>query len=281
MTTTTLPARTTTRPARRGTLRRISAIGRAELLLLWRNKTAMLYALTLPLCGVVVMRASGQADGAAAGIGPTLLATTTAFALLFVVYYNLVTAYVARRDEAVLQRLRTGELTDAEVLAGTAAPSVVLAWLQILVGGVAVAVFVGLPVPVNAVLLVLAVLLGTGIFVLLAAASTIFTRNVETAQITTMPVLVLPLFLSGLFQPISALPTWLEGIAQVLPLTPIVDLLRLGTVGLTPDGNELAGAGPDLIGTSIAAIGPTITALAWICIGIAIVRSRFRWGPRG
>jgi ABC-2 type transport system permease protein len=51
----------------------------------------------------------------------------SAFALLPVVFYNVVIALVARREELVLKRLRTGEVRDAEILAGTAAPAVALA----------------------------------------------------------------------------------------------------------------------------------------------------------
>jgi ABC-2 type transport system permease protein len=35
---------------------------------------------------------------------------------------------VARREELALKRLRTGEATDAEILAGTVAPAVAIAW---------------------------------------------------------------------------------------------------------------------------------------------------------
>jgi ABC-2 type transport system permease protein len=60
-----------------------------------------------------------------------------AFALLSAVYYNLVTALVARREQLVLKRLRTGESTDPEILAGTAAPAIAIAWAEIAVAAVA------------------------------------------------------------------------------------------------------------------------------------------------
>jgi len=62
-----------------------------------------------------------------------------AFALLSAVYCNLVTALVARREQLVLKRLRTGESTDPEILTGTAAPAIAIAWAQIAVAAVAAA----------------------------------------------------------------------------------------------------------------------------------------------
>ncbi|ABW16147.1 hypothetical protein Franean1_6813 [Parafrankia sp. EAN1pec] len=57
------------------------------------------------------------------------------------------------------------------------------------------------------------------------------TRSVEMAQVTTMPVLVVPLVLSGLLVPLDALAAPWELAAQMLPLTPVVDLMRHDTVG--------------------------------------------------
>ncbi len=54
----------------------------------------------------------------------------------------------------------------------------------------AVAVF-GIAPPVNAVLTLAALILGTAVFALLAAVSSAATRTVEMAQVTTLPVLVI------------------------------------------------------------------------------------------
>ena len=155
----------------------------------------------------------------------------TVFALLLPVYYNLVTAMVARREELVLKRLRTGEATGAEILAGTAAPAVTIAWAQVAVAAIAAAAVFGLDAPANVALILAAVVLGTAVFALLAAVSTAVTRTVELAQVTTLPVLLLPLVFSGLLFPLSGLREPLRSVAQALPLTPVVELMRLGLTG--------------------------------------------------
>ncbi|WP_241255744.1 ABC transporter permease [Candidatus Protofrankia californiensis] len=142
-------------------------------------------------------------DLSAAAVVATSL---TAFALLFVVYYNLVTALVARREELVLKRLRSGEITDVEILVGTALPAVAIGWAQTTVGFVAAIAALDMAMPVNVLLVIAAIPLGTVVFVLLATASTAVTRTVEMAQVTTLPVLLAPLALSGLPFPLTRLP---------------------------------------------------------------------------
>ena len=92
----------------------MGSLARAEALLLRRNPVALLNAFVGPLAVVGLLALTGDDPESGAGI----VATLTALTLLSVVYYNLVTALVARREELVLKRLRSGQLGDAEILAG-------------------------------------------------------------------------------------------------------------------------------------------------------------------
>jgi ABC-2 type transport system permease protein len=267
-------------PARgraRTSARRVGALSRAELRLLWRNRTALLYALLTPPAAFAFAQASdafsgGETDGA---VGAIVVTGVTVMAIGMVVYYNLVTAYVGRREEYVLKRLRTGELNDAEILAGTAVPSVALAWLQVAVALAVGAVAGVLAVPANPLLVVLALVIGSLVFPLLAAASSVMTRTVEMAQLTTTPGLVLPLLLCGLFAPIAELPSGLSQVAQVMPLTPVVDLMRLGLLGVDQDGDHLGTAA-----TFGAALPSLAVGAAWVLLGVLATRRWFRWEPR-
>src|ERR1700680_2648176 len=118
---------------------RIAALSRAEGVLLRRNRIALLIALALPVALVFALKAAPAvvAAGGSRGVGVMLLTGLTAFALLLAVYYNLVTALVPPREELVRKRLRTGEPPDAEILAGTAAPAITIAWAQIAVAAAA------------------------------------------------------------------------------------------------------------------------------------------------
>ncbi|MDJ0345000.1 ABC transporter permease [Streptomyces sp. H10-C2] len=253
---------------RRGGTGRMLALGRAEATLLWRNRTALYTALLLPVSMVWVLRSAvAKNDLAKSGMSANAVSMSggIGIVLLFVVYYNLVTAYVARREELVLKRLRTGEPTDLEILAGTALPAAAVALVQCVALVVAGAVMLDLSAPRRPELLVAGVLLGIVLLTALAAASTVFTRSVEVAQLTTMPLLMVSLIGSGLFVPLALLPDRVADVCRFLPVTPITDLVRFGWLG---------GAGA---GQVLCALG---LAVAWTVLAVFAVGRWFRWEPR-
>lgn len=258
-----------------GAARRIRSLGKAEAVLLRRNVVALLIALGTPVSLLPLMMSASDGDGRFAGLGAAALTALTAIVLLAAVYYNLVTTLVARREDLVLKRLRAGEAGDLEILAGTAAPAVAVAWAQIAVTAVATAALFDLAAPVNPLLVLAAVGLGTVVFVLLAALSTAVTPSVELAQLTAMPVLLVPLALCGLFVPIGELAAPWESAARVLPLTPVVDLMRLGLTGTTTDGRVV-----DFAGSFGVAAVPILVLVVWVGAAGYAARRWFRWEPR-
>ncbi|GGU14956.1 ABC transporter permease [Lentzea flava] len=233
---------------------RATAVGQAELKLFWRNRTALFNSLVMPVL-IVPLLMSVDADGV------PLIVGLTGFVLLMAVYYNLVTTFVARREELVLKRLRVGELTDPEILFGASLPSVVVALGQMALFAVIVGVITGVALPARPWFLVVGVVGGVTVFALLAAVSSAFTRTVEMAQVTSLPVLVACLLGSGLFFPLSVLPDGVATVLRLLPLSPVLDLLRAGW----SDGPVLR---------------PLIVLAVWIALGTYAVRRWFRWDPR-
>lgn len=282
MTETAQSTRTTTAPttaapaeSRSRTVRGLLSLARAETTLLVRNRTALFNSILLPLLLVGMIYTIGVLDEAPAGMGSSLVATMLTTGLLFVTYYNLVTTYVARRQELVLKRMRTGELSDGAILAGTAVPTVLVTLVQTVIVAIAAAILVGLDPPTNVVLPVLAFVLGTVAFVLLAAASTAFTRTAETAQVTTLPILLMGTALSGMFYPLDIFPDTLATIASFTPAAPIIELANLGLAGVTGDGTTT-----DFAGSWAEAALPVGVLLAWIVVGGLLTRSTFKWEPR-
>ena len=267
--TTTLVPPTTAGPSR---AHRVGALARGELRLFLRNRTAVVNSVLLPLLLVATVPVLDL--GGAVPLGPQLLSTAVGVTLIFLTYYNLVATYVARREELVLQRMRTGELTGPEVLLGTAVPSLVVSLGQVALVAVGVAVLGEWSAPVEYVLPLIALLGGTAVMTVLAAASTIFTRTPESAQITTLPLMVATTSLSGLLYPLSELPDTLATVARLLPVTPVIELLQLGLAGRTWDG-ELVDAG----GAWSAALLPFAVLAGWLLVGTVAARG-FRWAPR-
>ena len=136
---------------------------------------------------------------------------------------------------------------------------------------VAGATLVGLPVPANPAVLLVGVLGGAAVFVLLAAASAAFTRTVELAQITTLPVLLVSFIGADFAVPSDALPPAVAGTLRLLPLGPTLELVRIGWLG-SPGQGVLDGLGE--------AAAPAGLLVAWTLLGWLAVRRWFRWEPR-
>jgi ABC-2 type transport system permease protein len=247
---------------------RMTALARAEVTLLGRSRGTLFAALFVPLLLPFSVREAAKGmDLAEAGLslGTVVLPASIGFSLLYAVYATLVSVYTARREELVLKRLRTGELKDAEILAGAALPAVVTGIAQSLVLAVGCAVLLDVGAPAAPHLAVLGLLLGVVLCASLGAVTASFTRSVESAQVTTLPVVFLSMIFSGMFIPLEVLPDRVASVCEFLPLTPVITLLRGGWTG-------------DL--SAYEVIGPVVTGLAWTVLGVLAVRRWFRWEPR-
>ncbi|MFF7179729.1 ABC transporter permease [Streptomyces sp. NPDC008121] len=247
---------------------RLTALGRAELTLLGRNKNNLFIALLMPLLMIFVLRSSitqmGSDELPMGAAGATLVGGT-GLVLILVVYMGLVSAYVARREELVLKRLRTGEATDREILAGAALPSAAIALAQcavLAVGGIAV---LDVAAPERPDLLLVGLLAGVPLLAGLAAATTALTRNVESAGLTTLPFFLVSAMGSGMMVPAEVLPDAVADVCALLPLSGIMEFVRAGWFGVDDSGDLLTAA---------------LTTLAWGAVTVFAVQRWFRWEPR-
>jgi ABC-2 type transport system permease protein len=266
-------------PARRPTsfsLRRVAALAHAETLLLLRNGTALFNAIAIsPLFVLFFSTVQGTlGPGADPDVaGPMILQQLAAMSLLFVVYYNLTTTYVARRQELVLKRLLTGECSRAELLAAAAVPALLITAVQLALGYAAVALLLAPPPLANPVLPVLGLVLVTPSLALLAAATSGVSRTVESAQLTTLPALAVLMVLSGVMTPGGA--GGLDAVARLTPMHAVATLFRLGLTGTDVDGAELA------LGETFAqAALPVGVLLVWAGLSWYAARRWMRWEPQ-
>ncbi|WSQ10256.1 ABC transporter permease [Streptomyces sp. NBC_01231] len=247
---------------------RVAALARAELTLFGRSKGMIVAALFVPLVLPFSVRSVVEdmdlADNGLS-VGLVLLPGAVGFSLLFAVYSALIGVFVGRREELVLKRLRTGELRDREILAGAALPSVSTGLVQslILVAGCAALLDLGAPEAPH--LVVVGVLLGLVMCASLAAVTASFTRTVESAQVTSLPLMMISMVGSGITVPLELMPDRVATVLELLPLTPVITLVRGGWSG------ELS---------LYEALGPVLIALAWTAFGVFAVRRWFRWEPR-
>ncbi|MFJ2645835.1 ABC transporter permease [Streptomyces sp. NPDC087420] len=247
---------------------RLAALGRAELTLLVRNRTALFTALFVPVAMMGSIKVSLEGTdlgGAGVTVAEAALTGGVGTVLLMVVYSNLVSAYTSRREELVLKRLRTGETADREILAGTALPAAALALVQSVLLVAAGSVLLDVGGVRRPDLLVAGLLAAIVLLTALAATTSAITRTVESAQITTMPLFLVSLLGSGLFVPLDTLPDRVASVCELLPMTGVMTLIRAGWIGGV-DGAGLLGAG--------------ISAVAWTVLAVFAVRRWFRWEPR-
>lgn len=254
---------------------RLLGLARAEMTLLLRNRmqlvTALMLPLAVPFLFVPMARQGGTPETLASALG-----TMFVVALLFIVYYNLLSAYVARRQDLVLKRLRTGEASDATVLAAAAIPALLVAAVMITVMAAISTPLLDLPLPQHPAVLVIGLVLGAVMMVPLALMTANITRTVEAAQITSLPLMALLLLGSGAALPLSMMPDWFQRLIAFVPSAPITTLVRLGWLGIDADGAAVTGA--EVWATT--GIQSAIL-LAWLGLGVWFVRNNFRWEPRG
>jgi ABC-2 type transport system permease protein len=246
----------------------MAALARAELTLLGRTKATLFAAVFVPLVLPLSLRSTVDQmdlDGSGLSVGAIILPASIGFSLLFAVYSSLVSVYAARREELVLKRLRTGELRDSEILVGAALPSAAIGLLQCLVLTIACVVLLDVGAPQAPHLAVLGLLSGFVMWPALAAVVSSFSKSVEGAQVAAMPLMMVSMLGSGTFFPLELMPDRLASVCELLPLTPVITLIRGGWTG-------------DL--SAYDTLGAVATAVAWTVIAVFAVRRWFRWEPR-
>lgn len=248
---------------------RLVALGRAEFTLLLRNRTAMFTALAMPVLMVVVVNQilsdNELLENSSLSVGHMMVSAGFGMMLTMVIYSTLVASYVTRREERVLKRLRTGEASDWQILFSTTLPVLALSLAQFALLMVAGTAVLDVGAPKRPDLLLAGVVLGFVLSALLAAATAMVTKTVESSQVTVMPLMVVSFLTSGMMMPLDAMPDTMANGFRVLPLTPVMELLQGGLKG--------GMGGVDVL----LALG---SALAWTLLMVSLVRSRFRWEPR-
>ncbi len=230
-------------------LRESTAVAQIELLKLIRDPTEILSraiqpVLWLVVFGQVLAHVHGIYTGSVgylAFLTPGILAQSVLFSAIF---YGI--AVIWERDLGVVHKLLVSPARRTSLVFGKAIAAGFRGLVQALViYAIAFALHVSVRHDPQAVLGVLAaVLLGSAVFSTfsLIVACIVKTRErfMGIGQVLTMPMF----FASNAIYPLDLMPGWLRSIAEVNPLTYLVDALR----GLMlPGGESLHGYGFDLL----------------------------------
>lgn len=248
-------------------MRHMKALFRVEWKLFNRIKANYLFVVFVPLMILMAMRTvQDQLDIAKYGLdaGPLMVSTAAGTLLIFSLYSSVTGLYVARREELVLKRLRTGEVSDPVILAGGASMYVTIAVVQIIAVTGVLSVMFG-ATPRSPLVALVGLVTGVALMTAMAAATAALCRTVESVMIATLPaVFILPM-ISGVYIPREVLPDPLAEVLLFVPLSSTVDLIRSGwTAELT-------------MGAVLARVALT---LAWTALFAWIAIRKFRWEPR-
>lgn len=251
---------------------RVSSLARAEWLQFRRNKTLLFMATIFPVGIPLILFGIGSGDAIQAANAFDMFIWYT---LLFVQFYTVLSMTTTRRDERVLKRLRTGEARDGEILGAICAPGAILA-VTFTVAIIPLLMLMGAPLPVNLVLIAVALLLGLVLSSGLAFVTSAFTKNAEAAQITSMPVLTLALVGLGTLRPIFG-DGLFRDIIGYTPFAAISDLVGLGWAGITFEDLMAGGAPLGFTEVFAEAAQPLLILVVWTVVSLVAAKSTMRW----
>ncbi|MER7420554.1 ABC transporter permease [Micromonospora peucetia] len=250
----------------------MAAMLKMELLALRRNWTATAMSVVTPLL-IAILLVSEYGGETVAGVRRVVSITT--LVMVFLVHHHLTTVYASRRQELVLKRLRAGLASDRTILLGTASSTVAIFLAQFVVlAGYAILVL-GLPMPKNPLVMAVALLLTSAILAAFSAALSAITRSSEAAMLTTLPTLVVFLATPGALLPLGALPESIERVLWFLPAGPFTEVMRVGWLARTDEGQALSFAG-----TLVETLPSFGVLLVWLVVSLFLAGRYFRWEPR-
>lgn len=247
--------------------RHMKTLFRIEWKLFNRIKANYIFVVLVPVMLLMSMQfVQEQMDLGKHGLnaGPLMVSTAAGILLIFSLYSSVTGLYVARREELVLKRLRTGEVSDPVILAGGASMYVAVCLVQIVVVAAVLSVMFGV-VPQQPFAAAAGLVTGIALMTAMAAATAALCRTVESVLVATLPAIFILPMISGIYVPREVLPDALGDALLFAPLSSTVDLIRSGwTDELTVGSALIRGA----------------LASAWTALFAWIAVRKFRWEPR-
>jgi len=181
---------------------------------------AILFPAVLMLA-VYVKDPATYLDVAPGIIAMTLLFGNTSMAAIVVTF---------EKRSGTLQRLLLAPVTHRTIILGKTASAAAYGIATSLIITIGLALLLGMTFS-RPLVFGIGLISGAGVFSLLGLTASVLVREVFEAM-TLLNFLRFPiLFISGVFMPMAALPSWIKPVAFISPLTYVVELLRYGISG--------------------------------------------------
>jgi ABC-2 type transport system permease protein len=238
---------------------------RFEQRMFWRSREAAVFVFVFPLLLYSLLASVYGDEISGVPAEDVLLAGLFGYGAANIAFGGLAITLVIRREAGILKRLRATPLPARTYLAAVLLSTLVTFAIEtaalLVLGGLAF----GASMPANWLGFAGAIVIGVACFAALGFAAAALIRSDEGVS-AAVNVVILPMaFLSGSFGPTAEFPTFLQAIADVLPLTYFLDV----TNGVYLEGDSLF-ADPTAL----------LVLAAWGLAGLAIAVTRFGWMPR-
>ncbi|WP_174548004.1 ABC transporter permease [Nocardiopsis dassonvillei] len=239
------------------------SIAQSELIQIFRNRLVLVTMLIVPAASSAFYIYMHQTFPALReAVDPGAIASILVFLVVTMgLYTTSVTTLASRRQNLFLKRLRSTASGDASILTGLLLPVTAVTLVQVAVILTVLAVVGG--APDNLLLLVAAVVATMVMMAGLGLATAGLTNSPDHAQVTTLPIMIGVLAVSG----------WV-GFTGTEELTLLKRLLPGGSASELVV-NAWSGSVP--VADSLFLLAPT---LAWVVVAVAAATRIFRWEPR-
>jgi ABC-2 type transport system permease protein len=238
---------------------------KGELLLYTRSRELAFFTFLLPMIFFVLLGSTYGGDTVDGVKGSHFLqAGMIGYGAISIAFAGLAIVLVIRRESGILKRLRATPLPASAYIA--AVLTAFMAAFAVEVAGLLLLgrLLFGIPVPDRLGSLVAALLLGAIAFCGLGIGVTALIKSAEGASAVVNAIYLPASFIAGAFFSPEHFPQFLRAIADVLPLTYFLRLIR--NVMLHDQAIWTQG-------TNVAAVA------AWGLAGVIVALRYFRWEP--
>jgi ABC-2 type transport system permease protein len=232
--------------------------------LFWRSRESAFFTFLLPILLLVLLGSvygDDEIDGVPAA--PYLVAGLIGYGVVAAAFAGLAINTVIRRESGVLKRVRGTPLPPAAFLAAVISSELVVIALQVVAQILIGRYLLDAGFPQAPGSLALALLLGAAAFAALGLAITGVVRSGEGSSAIVNAIYLPMVFICGVFFSTDAFPGFIEAIANVLPLTYLLELIR---------DLFIEGSGWSATAAAVVAV--------WGAAGAVLALRTFRWEPR-
>jgi ABC-2 type transport system permease protein len=239
---------------------------KAQQRLFWRSRELAFFTFMLPVI-LFFLLGSTYGDDEIDGVrgADYLLAGMLGYGAVSTTFAGLAILLVVRREQGILKRLRATPLPASTYLAAVLASIVFVFALETALMLAIGRLSFGTAFPDRWISLAAALLLGSITFAALAVGLSGLVRSAEGSS-AVVNAIYLPLsFISGAFFSADSFPDFLQALAELLPLSYFIELVR----DVMLHGQRLWDEP-----TAVAVIS------AWGIVGLVAALRYFRWEPR-